>query len=143
METPIEQMTPDGWAETARLEVKAAKLMAGARLWGQAYQHAGFSIELALKCRIMRTQRLNRWPSPGERRDLYVHDLAVLARAAQIEGLLQEEIARGTALGMAWLVAKDWDNNARYSPRQFPIRVARDMVDAAVKSELIKWLIKP
>ncbi len=51
------------------------------------------------------------------------------------------EIATVSPLGKAWVVAQDWDNEARYHKRPFPEALARDMVWAAGEGGLVEWLI--
>jgi hypothetical protein len=134
---------PEHWAKKAREELAAARALTGKRLWSAAYYHAGMAIEFAIKWRIMHESRMNRWPSRQDRRDLYSHDIAALAALARLEQVFLDEIAAGTDIGMAWLVAKDWSIETRYDPRPFPPRRARDMLRAVDTTGLMKWLLTP
>ena len=113
------------------------------KLGGQAFYHAGFSVECALKYRIMRVLRLNRWPDRDERRHLYVHDLSKLAVLAGLEADLAAQIAANTAIGLAWMVAKDWSVETRYDPAPFPPRRVADMMKAIEDMGLLEWLMPP
>jgi hypothetical protein len=44
-----------------------------------------------------------------------------------------------------WMVAKDFDINQRYPDgKRFPVRLGRDMVEAASgRNGLVEWLNKP
>ena len=117
--------------------------MGNQHMWQQAYAHAGIAVEMALKCWIMRRERMNCWPSRSERRELYSHDINALIAVGGLEAAILQEVADGTDLGRAWLTVKDWTVEARYLPGRFPYRVGRDMMEAVVKTELVAWLTKP
>lgn len=89
----------------AREELGTAEDLAELRRWKAAFYHGGMAVEFALKCRIMRVQRLNRWPDYGP---LNSHILSDLARHAALEQRLLDEIASVSDIGIAWSMAKDW-----------------------------------
>ncbi len=128
------------WEEKAREQLRTAEILATARQWSDAFYHAGFAVECALKCRIMRAQRLNQWPEKGS---FHIHDLTKLAGYAQVTGLLLAEIGALSPIGIAWQVAKDWSISVRYDPRPFPVRRGADMVKAVGEQGLLEWLLKP
>jgi hypothetical protein len=136
-------ISPHHWRQKSLEEWEAAKVLHAQKLGSQAFQHAGFSIEFALKYRIMLTLGLNRWPDRDERRDLYVHDLGKLAMLAGVEADLASEVSANTAIGLAWMVAKDWTVETRYDPAPFPPRRVADMVKAIGEMGLLEWLIRP
>lgn len=135
----------DEWDSLARDEMAAASAMLAVRLWKQAYQHAGVAVECALKCYIMRKERLNRWPARNERRELYTHNLANLLEIAGLEDDFNEDLssANPSNHAKAWMIIKDWDINMRYHiPNAFPQAVAESAVEAISGMELVKWLLK-
>jgi hypothetical protein len=94
----------------------------------------------------MRRERLNRWPDRHERRDLYIHDLGRLAALAGIQVFFEQEALAGSTLGLAWMIAKDFDINRRYpeaSGSGFPVRLGRDMLRAVGHDGLLQWLMSP
>lgn len=105
---------------------------------------AGQALEQALKGRIMRRLGLNRWPTRRERPEFYSHDLRELASHAGIIDLLEREVAQASELGRLWMIATDFDINRRYPDgNRFPVRLGRDMVDAAGgRNGLVVWLNK-
>ncbi len=131
--------SPAEWERLARAELQAAEALAASRIWQQAFYHAGVAVEMALKGRIMRVQRLNQWPDRGP---LLIHVLADLVRPAGLEATLSAEVANVTPVGVAWLAAKDWTINIRYDPRPFPPRRGADMVEAVGQKGLLEWLLK-
>ena len=132
----------DDWLRRARDESSAAAVLLKSALWQQSYHHAGFSIECALKYRIMRNDRLNRWPDRTQRQELYIHDLAKLLRIAGLEQKMLADLASDPSAPhvQGWMIAKDWTNETRYDPRPFPERRARDLVDACNTLGLLAWL---
>lgn len=89
----------------------------------------------------MRRDRLNRWPDRSERRDVYVHDLRSLAEKAHLEDELLDLLSAEDPIGNAWLVAKDWAIDIRYSTK-FPSARALDMVSAKDSEGLLAWLLQ-
>lgn len=136
--------TAADWARGAHESIRDAQRLADARSWRNAYMLAGQALEQALKGRIMRRLGLNRWPTRRERPEFYSHDLRELASHAGIIGLLEREVAQASELGRLWMVAKDFDINRRYPDgNRFPVRLGRDMVDAAGgRNGLVVWLNK-
>lgn len=135
--------SPAEWELLARDELAAAETLAKGHHWQQAFYHAGVAVEFALKGRIMRVQRLNRWPERGERRELHTHALGELAKHADLVNVLGVEVASVTPIGIAWLAVKDWSISVRYDPKPFPPRRAAEMVEAVGQRGLLEWLLKP
>jgi len=130
------------WQEMALKEVQAARVLGQAGLWAQCFHHAGFAVECALKYRIMRRYGLNRWPGRHGNRRLYSHNLVELPSEAGLASILENAAASGTDNGISFLIAKDWSNETRYDPRDFPAIRAQDML-AAVDGGLLSWLLQP
>jgi len=61
--------------------------------------------------------------------------------AAGLRVVIEAEVRAGTNAGLAWMVVKDFDINARYPlGRPFPVRLAQDFVEAVDGLELVQWL---
>lgn len=132
----------EDWQRAAEEYLAAAGTLARARRWRSVYQEAGLALECALKARIMRVAGLNRWPSRGERPDLYTHDPDLLLRHAGLLEAVEREVADQTPAGRAWMVAKDFSINRRYPDgRPFPMRLARDMLRALREDGLLAWIL--
>ncbi len=124
--------------------MRDAKRLAEGHSWRNAYGLAGGAVECALKGRIMQHLGLNRffWPTRQERKDLYSHDLADLAKLAGLKPALDAAVLRADVEGIAWMVAKDFLINRRYPTQSaFPIKLGRDMVQAVGRDGLLEWLI--
>jgi hypothetical protein len=101
----------------------------------QAYSHAGFAVECALKAYIMWKGRLNGWPDRDSRPELYTHDLRKLVGIAGIQ------LSTIDPIGPSWKVVLDWDRNQAYDPNPMPRRVARSMVEAAFGQKgVVTWI---
>lgn len=141
----MEAQYADEWEALARDELDSSRIMLAARKWKQAYHHAGIAAECALKCKIMRVHRMNRWPDRRERKDIYTHDIEKLTELA---GLMDELNASMLTVSRpahtdAWMIIKDWDINLRYHmPDAFPQAVAESAVSAIDAMGLIQWLLK-
>jgi HEPN domain-containing protein len=132
----------DDWATMALEERSVAEVLALEGRWKQAFSHAGFAVECALKYAIMKIERLNEWPPRQARRELYSHDLSRLLEIAGLRDHLLDEVDLQSRIGLAWLVAKDWSIETRYDPLPFPPPRGKDMLDAITKSGLLEWLMK-
>ncbi|NPD66614.1 hypothetical protein HN018_26715 (plasmid) [Lichenicola cladoniae] len=123
----------------AHEELATAEDLAKLRRWKAAFYHGGMAVEFGLKCRIMRVQRLNRWPDRGL---LHTHNLADLVEHAGLTQRLLQEVANVTVIGIAWSAAKDWSIGTRYDARPFPPRRGSDMVEAVGRQGLLRWLLE-
>jgi len=141
----MEAECADDWERLAKDEIESARIMLAARKWKQAYQHGGIAIECALKCKIMRHLRLNRWPDRRERRDLWTHDLEYLFSIVVDEEEINQSLMQDcppTHL-CAWVIVKDWHIEMRYhNPDAFPEKMARGFLNAADGMGLIEWLLR-
>ncbi len=129
------------WLEMALKEIQAARVLARFALWQQCYHHAGFAVECALKFRIMGRYGLNRWPDRQGNRRLFSHNLVELASEAGLATELGATANAASDQRIAFLIVKDWSNEARYDPREFPEIRAQDML-SAVDGGLLSWLLR-
>ena len=131
----------DDWEHDAREHLSAALTLGRARQWAVAYIEAGIAVECALKYRIMLTRKLGRWPDREQARELWTHDLALLLEQSGLRNSIELEVSGRRTLGVAWLIAKDWDINSRYGTRNFPQRLGRDMLWAVDTAGLVRWIL--
>jgi HEPN domain-containing protein len=128
--------TADQWEARGRTKLNTAKHLLQISNMEEAFHVAGVAVECELKARIMRFERLNRWPEMSSRRDLYTHDLTSLLVKAGLEAAMDSQIDNATSLASAWLVVRNWTIGSRYVSK-VRVSLARDMVKAA--EEFIKW----
>jgi hypothetical protein len=132
-------ITAADWERMAREELETADVLGKAHKWRGAFTHAGLAVEFALKCRIMRVQRLNSWPDRGK---FHTHDLVELAGHADLTVTLLQESAAISSIGTAWAVVKEWSIGVRYDPKPFPPRRGADMLEAVGRRGLLEWLLR-
>jgi hypothetical protein len=117
----------DEWLALVRHQHEAAaKLMCedknAARM---GYDHAALAVECALKAYIWHIERFNQPPEPGDRPELFKHNLRVLKDKGGI-------IIKPTdANAPSWFVVLQWDRSQYYDPKPMPREVAKAMVEAA------------
>jgi len=102
--------------ELSRLRLaEASALLAGNQASG-AYYLAGYAVECALKACIAKQTQAEDFPlSPEEARNVYVHDLKRLVKAADLETELASEQSRSATFGRYWTTTVKWDEASRYS----------------------------
>jgi hypothetical protein len=124
------------WLNLVSRHEVTAKLTAKDKIAAaSAHFHVGLAVEAALKAYIMKTERLNSWPSRETRPELYTHDLRNLVRFAKLNIRPQDKIAP------AWALLKDWDRNQGYDPKPMPLKVAQGWVEAAFGQDgFVTWL---
>lgn len=133
-----EPQTIDDWMKLWRRHCQGARQLLDANSTALAWFNAGMAVECALKACIMVHLRLNRWPDRSLRKELHTHDLRKLALAAGVE---IEKLSRDPVFP-SWCTVHLWRRSEGYSSKPMPIRVARDMVEAACGHDgVIQWLM--
>jgi len=129
------------WASSARQLAVDARLLLDNSSLRNAYATAGMAVEHALKAKIMQHERMNTWPSRQRRPDVHTHNMSRLIELGGLRVAIQLEVARGSDLGLSWMLIKDFNINDRYpSGRPFPLTLASDAVWACEEGGLIGWL---
>ena len=125
----------------ARTRLTEAKALLSLGFHDGAYYLAGYAIECALKACIARQFRGSNIPDKGSVDKLYVHDLRVLARFANLEGPIREETRSDPQFGAHWLTVQDWSEESRYQFRRNAVE-AQTMFDSVADSQhgVLRWL---
>jgi hypothetical protein len=127
----------EDWLSLVRRNCAAAHTLLLKNMTSEAWNHAGFAIEAALKAAIMVYRRFNTWPSRGLRQDLYGHNLFhLLAEAGiDIKKLSKDPVAYKLQTVLLW------NRGDTYNPKAMPRRVAASMVEAACGSNGVRsWI---
>ena len=107
-----------------------------AKITADAWNHAGFAVECAVKAAIMARLRLNVWPSRDHRAEFYTHNLHDLCKILGIQFNTRDPVAP------KWQTVLLWGRSDSYYPGAMPIKVASDMIEAGCGPEgVIPWLI--
>ena len=129
--------TIDHWIALIQRNQSAARILLKQNVTAEAWYHAGFAVECAMKAAIMRHRRYNAFPDRETNPELYVHNLHALAVEAglDIKALVRDPIATNLQVVLMW------GRSASYDPKPMPVTVARDMVEAACGADgVIAWL---
>lgn len=129
--------TVEGWIALYEVHRRSAEVLINDPVaYPQAWSSAGFCVECLLKAAIMSNQRLNRWPSRAERRDLYVHTIKDLV------SILGASISPDDKAAPAWHVAMTWQRGHTYVATM-PKVVATDCMSAVFSDEgVVEWLFQ-
>ncbi|MCJ2096171.1 hypothetical protein MKK67_27270 [Methylobacterium sp. J-072] len=129
--------TARDWFRLAEKQAGVARTLLAARHTIDAWSHAGFAAECALKAAVCRHQRFNRWPSQAERPDLYTHNFTDLMALAGID---RAQLKRDP-VGPAWMTVLLWRRTESYNPGAMPLKMAEDMCAAALGANgVLQWL---
>src|SRR5262245_9328384 len=118
-----------------RRNCAAAHALLKQKITANAWSDAGFAVECALKAAIMRHRRFKRWPTKSSRPDLYTLSLHRLIGEAGLT------LSPRDPLAPKWQTVLLWRREDTYGAKPMPVKVARNMVEAACASDgVIAWL---
>ena len=97
------------------LRAKEARVLLDNGCYDGAYYLIGYAVECGLKaCIAKRTQRYD-FPDKRTVNESFTHNLEKLVQVIGLNGDLTIESRRDPAFRINWGVAKDWDEQSRYS----------------------------
>lgn len=91
-----------------------AETLLNASQWSGAYYLAGYAVECGLKACIARLTNEYDYPNKELAQRCYTHNIETLVEVAGLKLDRQADTMSNAALGAYWLIAKDWDEKARY-----------------------------
>jgi len=98
----------------ARTRINEAKVLLENGRYEGAYYLAGYAVECALKACIAKQTQRQEFPDKKRVDDSYTHDLAKLARVANLENDLKKETQLNSAFDSYWSFVVGWSEAARY-----------------------------
>lgn len=99
----------------ARIRLEEAEILLKSGNYSGAYYLAGYIVECALKaCIAKNTKEFDFPPKPQIVRDIYVHDLVKLVKAAGLDHILNEDRQIDQDLDENWKTIEDWTEGSRY-----------------------------
>lgn len=117
------------------LRMVESKLLLDQKDWDGAYYLAGYSVEFALKIRIIsQLMKSNSFPDRKLSENYYKHDLTVLRTSAA----LKDEMDKDAAVSPQWDIVKDWSEQSRYEIGKTE-KEARDLYEAIEKG-VLPWI---
>ena len=130
--------------ELARVRLREAEHLYRAGLYDGCVYLCGYVVEFALKARICRVLRLEKYPDAGKFSALFKnHDFELLRRLAGLE--LSKELSKGTQLATNWSTATEWSPERRYTPVGTVNQKTASNVLASIKDRpngVLTWLSK-
>lgn len=130
--------------ELAKLRLKEAEHLYKQGLYDGCVYLCGYVVEFALKARICRVLKLDKYPDEGRFSELFKkHDFELLRRLAGLEQ--SKDLSKGTALGTNWSIATEWSPERRYTPAGTANRRKAEDVLASLKDRpngVLTWLAK-
>ena len=118
-----------------------ARVLLDARRWDGTYYLAGYVIECALKACIAKTFRKGNIPQKGDVDKIYVHNLKVLLKLADLERALEAAMQADQQLEVAWSNVSRWTETSRYERRRTAAE-ARDLFEAVTDPAhgMLQWI---
>jgi len=133
------------WWSDAQEELAVARLLKSVSKPAQgyprqAYLHAGQAVEFALKAIYLRRKRLG--DLPDELKSARGHDLKLVAELAGLGPDIAQLQAQRKTCYLNWLVARDWDSNARFPGKRRSVKEVSDLITAVGQKPdgIIVWL---
>ncbi|MBL8222305.1 MAG: HEPN domain-containing protein [Bryobacterales bacterium] len=123
---------------TVRLEEARTLLKHGK--YAGCYYLSGYVIECALKASIAKLTRRYDFPDRQFVQGVYTHDLAQLVRLADLDGALNEDIARNPIFQFNWNIVKRWREHSRY---ELPNKAQADQMFQAAADRrhgVLRWV---
>lgn len=98
----------------AAVRLDEARVLLEAEKFEGCYYLSGYVVECALKACIAKKTRKHDFPDRVLTNNSYSHDLVSLLRSADLDGLLQAELAKHPEFQANWYIVKVWSEQSRY-----------------------------
>jgi HEPN domain-containing protein len=116
--------------------LREARILLNAGEWDGAYYLAGYSVEFALKAKIISMlMATNSFPSKKNVEAFYRHDLTSLRKLADLE----LDMNSNEEVNNAWLVVKDWSEQSRYQTGKSENQ-SRELLDY-IEEKVLPWIM--
>jgi len=124
----------------ARGRLRDAEVLLAAGQWSGAYYLAGYAAECGLKACVAKLTKRHDFPDKDRALRSYTHNLELLVRVAGITDLRDADASANPALSANWVIAKDWNEEARYDEWTEP--QARKLFEAVfdLKNGVFPWI---
>ncbi|MGC1371822.1 MAG: HEPN domain-containing protein [Candidatus Sulfotelmatobacter sp.] len=137
-------MTRKDLQELSRVRLREAEALYKARLYDGCVYLAGYAIELALKARICRLLRKQKYPSSGDvGRSFRVHGLEQLKLLAGLSAEI--DVNKNKQLFDNWSKTVEWNPEQRYNePGKYNAATAKVILDGLTEKPngVLTWLSK-
>lgn len=134
-------MNRSNFQKLAKIRLEDAEALLQQGCYSGAYYLCGYIVECGLKaCIAKQTKKFDFPPNPTTIRDIYVHDLEKLIKAAGLRRALDEDLEKDSDLEVNWALVKDWNEKSRYE--KHTETEAQNLYDAITdkKHGVLQWL---
>ena len=127
--------------QLAEERVRDAAALLAANQWSAAYYLAGYAVECGLKACVAKLTREHDFPDNKRVQKSYTHKIDTLVEVAGLEGDRQARAQAFPKFLNNWLIARDWDENARYE--LWTEHDARQLFDAVTEptNGVLPWIV--
>ncbi len=132
--------TTGEWWQLADRHLSTAEALKKAKQYPDAFYHAGYAVECALKAIICRDLFGGTWPSRQTFPEGYSHDLDRLLRLAGLKPRLMEARQRDEEFGMNWETVRKWRETTRYENLSAPRASAMILAVKQRRFGMLTWL---
>jgi hypothetical protein len=132
--TDLQQLADVRIAETKALLALPAPMPDG------AYYLAGYAVECALKACVAMTYNQHDWPEKKFVNDCHTHNILALVHLAGLEAARVADAVANPALGLNWIIVKDWNEQSRY--QRHSLAKAQKLIDAVADAAngVLPWI---
>ena len=117
------------------IRLQEAKVLLDQKHWDGAYYLVGYSVEFALKVRIVsRMIKSDSCPSLKFVQEFHKHELPALLRLAGLE----DELKNDPTVGPHWDIVKDWSEQSRYEFGKSESQATN--MHEAIEMEVLPWI---
>jgi len=134
-------MNRGDFQKLAQERLKEAQMLLQQKCYSGAYYLSGYVIECGLKaCIAKQTKKYDFPPEPKIVRDIYVHDIGMLVKAAGLTKTLDQDLKKDKVFEINWAIVKDWNEESRYASHTQT--KAQDLYNAISdkKHGVLSWL---
>jgi len=108
-------MNRDDLRDLARERLEDARVLLKEGRYAAAYYLSGYVVECALKaCIAKRTRQFDFPPNQATIKEIYVHNLAVLVKSAQLGSTLDIDSQKDKEFAKNWSLVQTWNEGSRY-----------------------------
>lgn len=115
--------------KVARLRLTDAAALFKAKRYDGTFYRCGYTVEIALKCRICKTLRWPDWPQSSKEfqnlRSFRTHSLDILLKLSGVEQKIKSNYFT------EWSIVTEWDPDARYKVKEATRASAESMLQSA------------
>jgi hypothetical protein len=124
------------------MRLTEARALFDASCWSGSYYLAGYSVECALKARILKSVKRYHMPDKLLIDKSHTHDLTDLVKLAGLVSDLASRSANDHSFAANWATVKDWNESSRY--KSWTTQEADDILQAITQrgSGVLSWIKK-